>query len=179
MPKRTNEFQKLVYLVRTNLAGDAKVTESKMLRDRITRKQREVDVCIEGRVGSQPVMVCVECRDHKRPADVQWVDALRTKHERLPTNVLLLASRTGFTPEARRVAESYGIETFALEDVADADFPALIGAHGTLWSKSVSITPTKVTARVPATNQMPEESVVLSQDNLLHLETGADRKSVV
>ncbi|RFC39419.1 MAG: hypothetical protein DID90_2727552286 [Candidatus Nitrotoga sp. LAW] len=174
MPKRTNEFQKLVYLVRTNLAAGATVTESKMLRDRVTRKQREVDVCIEGRVGGQAVMVCVECRDHKRPADVQWVDALCTKHERLPTNALILASKSGFTPEARRVAEAYGIETFSLEDVNSTDFPSLIGANGTLWTKTVSITPTKVTATVLATDSLPEETVVLLQDNLLYIEDGSE-----
>lgn len=174
MPKRTNDFQKLIYLVRTNLAEGAKVTESKMLRDHVTRRLREVDVCIEGKVGGQPVMVCMECRDHKRPADVQWVDALRTKHERLPTNALLLASRSGFTPEARRVAESYQIETFSLDDVDHADFPALLGAQGKLWSKSVSITPTKVTATVPATHKLPRETVVLLQDNLLYLGDGAE-----
>ena len=174
MPKRTNEFQKLVYLVRTNLAAGATVTESKMLRDRVTRKQREVDVCIEGRLGGQAVMVCVECRDHKRPADVQWVDASRTKHERLPTNALILASKSGFTPEARRVAEAYGIETFSLEDVDGTDFPALVGADGTIWTKTVFITPTKVTATVFPTDTLPEETVVLMQDNILYIEDGCE-----
>ena len=74
MPKRSNDFQRLVYLVRLNLAAGAHVTESKMMRDRLTRRFREVDVVIKGKVGSQPVVVCVECRDHKRVADVTWVD---------------------------------------------------------------------------------------------------------
>ena len=63
MPKRTNDFQKLVYLVRVNLAEGATVTESKLLTDRITKRKREVDVCIEGHVGGQPVIISVECQD--------------------------------------------------------------------------------------------------------------------
>jgi hypothetical protein len=51
MPKRTNDFQRLIYLVRVNLADGATVTESKMLKDRITGTMREVDICIEGSVG--------------------------------------------------------------------------------------------------------------------------------
>jgi hypothetical protein len=43
MPKRTNDFQRLVYLVRVNLADGATVTESKMLEDRVTKTMREVD----------------------------------------------------------------------------------------------------------------------------------------
>jgi hypothetical protein len=174
MPKRSNEFQKLVYLVRTNLAAGATVTESKLLRDRLTRALREVDVCIEGTVGAYPVMVCIECRDHKRVADVQWVDALRTKHSRLPTNALMLASKSGFTPEAKRAAALYGIETFKLEDVEVTDFPALLGAYGTAWTKAVSITPTKVIATVPAFGDLSEESVVLLVDNCLYFADGEE-----
>src|SRR6266478_8348759 len=94
VPKRSNDFQKLVYLVRVNLAAGAIVTESKMLPDRKSKRKRkrEVDVCIEGIVGGHPVMVCIECRDHKRPADVQWVEAIKAKHEGLPTSALILAS---------------------------------------------------------------------------------------
>ena len=118
MPKRTNDFQRLVYLVRVNLADGAIVTESKMLEDRATGTMREVDVCIEGSVGGQNVIVSVECRDHQRVADVTWVEQLKVKHDRLPTNALILASRAGFTPEAREVARLYeSVAEFGLRDV--------------------------------------------------------------
>jgi hypothetical protein len=55
------------------------------MKDRVTNRRREVDVCIEGTVGGESVIVCVECRDHKRVADVSWVDAMKAKHERLST----------------------------------------------------------------------------------------------
>ena len=84
MPKRTNDFQRLVYLVRVNLANGATVTESKMLRDRVTKRMREVDVCISGHVGTHPVLVCVECRDHQRVADVTWVDMMKPSMIGLP-----------------------------------------------------------------------------------------------
>jgi hypothetical protein len=174
MPKRTNDFQRLVYLVRHNLAEGATVTESKMMRDRMTKRFREVDVVIEGKVGSQAVAVCVECRDHKRVADVTWVDMMKAKHERLATNALLLASRKGFTPEARDVARSYGIETFAMDDVDAADVPALLGPNGSLWTKSVNVTAQKVTARVDAVGDLPVETVATNPDNLIHLEDGTE-----
>jgi hypothetical protein len=86
IPKRANEFQRLIFAIRTNLATGAKVTESRLLRDRLTKRFREVDVCIESSVGGTSIMVCVECRDHARPADVGWVDAMKEKHTRLPTS---------------------------------------------------------------------------------------------
>ena len=172
MPKRTNEFQKLVYVVRDNLANGAKVTESKLMRDRRTKTLREVDVCIEGEVASLPVVICVECRDHKRVADVTWVEAMKAKHERLSTHALLLASRSGFTPEGLRVAAHYGIQTFTLESLETTDFPTLLAEKSTLWAKSLTLSPTKVVARVPMQDDLIEESVVLLPDNILY---SADR----
>ena len=147
MPKRSNEFQRLVYLVRVNLAEGAPVTESKMLPDRQTGSEREVDVCIEGTVGGFPVKVCVECIDHARKADVTWVDTMKAKHERLPTNALILASRRGFTAEARKVAVQYGIEAISLQEVEQVAFPSLLGTGSSLWTKTVTITAQKVVVR--------------------------------
>lgn len=120
MPKRSNEFQRLVYLVRVNLAAGATVNESKMLQDRITGREREVDVCVEGTVGGTPVNVCLECCDRARAADITWVDAMKCKHERLPTHALILASRSGFTKEARKVARLSGIQAIAFDEVERA-----------------------------------------------------------
>lgn len=170
MPKRSNDFQRLIYLVRMNLADGAKVTESKMMRDRLTKRFREVDVVIEGVVGHQPVVVAIECRDHKRVADVTWIDMMKTKHDRLDTHALLLASRMGFTPEAKDVAAKYGIELFSLEDIETADIPAMLGPGGSLWLKSVSVTAEKVTARVAQVGSLAVETVVTSPDNLLYLQ---------
>jgi hypothetical protein len=174
MPKRTNDFQRLVYLVRVNLAEGATVTESKFLTDRITRRKREVDVCIEGHVGGHAVMVCVECRDHKRIADVTWVDGMKAKHDRLPTNALILASRRGFTPEARTAADSCGIKTFSLEDVDQADFPKLLGTKSSLWVKSATVTAQRVVIQMPATSTLPAERLHAQPDNWVYTSDGSE-----
>ncbi|HMV53995.1 MAG TPA: hypothetical protein PLX20_10335 [Rhodocyclaceae bacterium] len=174
MPKRSNDFQRLIYLVRLNLSEGARVSESKMMRDRLTKRFREVDVVVEGKVGSQPVYVSIECRDHQRVADVSWVDAMKAKHDRLDTNVLLLASRSGFTPEARDVASKYGIEAFTLEDIDDHDIHALLGPNGELWLKSVTITAEKVSIRVAQVGLLASETVATNPDNLLYLEDGTE-----
>jgi len=43
MPKRSNEFQKLVYLLHEHFAGEARVIESQLLIDRQTDGKVEVD----------------------------------------------------------------------------------------------------------------------------------------
>jgi hypothetical protein len=164
MPKRTNDFQKLVYLIRVNLASGARVTESKMLRDRITKRKREVDVCVEGEVGGQPVLVSVECRDHARLADVSWIDAMQSKHSRLPTNALILVSRRGFTPEARDVAASYGIRVISLSEIVETDFPRMLGLTSTLWSKTFSFSFTEAWVSFDAIGDLPCLTVAIPME---------------
>jgi hypothetical protein len=145
-----------------------------MLPDRKSKRKRkrEVDVCIEGMVGGHPVMVCIECRDHKRPADVQWVEAIKAKHEGLPTSALILASRTGFTVEARDVAQGYGIEPISLYEVDHADFPALLKATSSVWTKSVTITVQKVLVAVLPTPNLAAENVVVMPDHAVYAADG-------
>ena len=88
MPRRTNEFQRLIAAIQGHLDPGSSVAESELLPDRITGTGREVDVVISGKVGSQPVTVSVECRDRARSADVTWVEQMQAKHSRLATNVL-------------------------------------------------------------------------------------------
>jgi hypothetical protein len=54
--------------------------------------------------------VSIECRDRRRKQGVEWVEQMRGKHDRLPTNVLVLVSSSGFTRTA-------------------------LGARGKLWHK--------------------------------------------
>jgi len=130
MPARTNEFQKLIYLVKHNLANGATVTESRMLIDLIAGDEVEVDVCVEGSIGDDPVKICIECRDRSRKADKNWVHEMKAKHDRLPTNVLVLASSKGFTKKALELARSYGIQTVTLEEVQNDSFPEILLREG-------------------------------------------------
>ena len=172
MPKRSNEFQKVVFLVKKHVSESAKVTESMMLQDLITGSDREVDVCIEDSIAGHDIIVSIECVDHKRKADVTWVEQMKSKHERLPTNALVLVSRTGFSSEAKRVAKVYGFDTLALEDVNEYSIEKLFGNIKTLWNKIVSLSPKKVTVRVSQTGNLPPENVAALPDNSVYVSDG-------
>jgi hypothetical protein len=158
MPKRTNEFQQLVFLIRSALADGATVTESKMLRHRRTGTKREVDICIEGSAGGYPVVVCVECQKRNRPADVTWVEGQVKKHEHLPTNRLILVAPQ-FTPDALELAEQEGVTALSFENVDASDFTGLLGDTNALWAKSVTIKAEKVVVRVASSGEMAGEKV--------------------
>jgi hypothetical protein len=117
MPKRSNEFQQLSAML-TQLLGDgAVVEESKMLTDRISGEAREVDVVGEGTVAGHKMVVSIEVREHRRPQGLEWIEQVHNKHSRLPTNLLILVSKSGFTQSALDKAASYGIKAITPSQV--------------------------------------------------------------
>jgi hypothetical protein len=126
MPKRTNEFQQLIYAINLQLAKEATVTESKLLRHRLTGAEREVDVAIEFEIGPYQPIIGIECRAHRRPQDVEWIEQAHTMHEHL-TDKLVLVSKSGFTPEAKALAKTFGIETLTLAEAEKVDWTQIVG----------------------------------------------------
>jgi hypothetical protein len=164
MPKRSNEFQKIVFAIKKHLASNATVTESKSLPDRITGKQREIDVYIEGTVDGETVNYSIECCDYKRRATVIWIDAMLKKHERLPTDVLILAARNGFTPEAERVAKAHKARLLKFENLKDNKIASLFKEISSLVGKTFSLTPTHISVELAASDGFGSEVVPVRFD---------------
>ena len=81
MPKRTNDFQELIALLHLQLVpAGARVTESNLQREAPSDALREADITVEYQYAGYPITIVIECRDHKRPATVQWIDELLGKY---------------------------------------------------------------------------------------------------
>jgi hypothetical protein len=136
MPPRSNDFQKLILALTQLLGGNAVVEESKMLADLVSVELTEVDVYAEGALAGHAVRIGIECRDHKRKQGPGWVNEMRSKHERLPTNLLILVSSSGFSGPAIAKADSFGIKTITPTQ-ADSDLAnevlASLGVTATVW----------------------------------------------
>ena len=126
MPKRSNQFQRLVLLINRCLAGNAQVIESAMLKDKITGESREVDVLISTDVSGYKVDIAVEVVARGRKADATWVESMYAKHSDLPTDKLILVSEKGFYIPALEKAKFYGIETVTIESALAADWKMAI-----------------------------------------------------
>jgi hypothetical protein len=135
MPKRSDEFQQLIYLIHHQLAPGAEVTESKFLRDKATGTNREVDIAIETQVGGYALTICVECQKRGRVVDVEWIEQMIGKHETLPTDKLILVSRSGFTQTARKKASENRVETLTIAQAVSANWTTLVGQPDVLLEK--------------------------------------------
>jgi hypothetical protein len=146
MPGRSNEFQRLVLLLTRILRADdsLNVTESAMLTDIALGKRREVDVCVEGERDGQQVLIGIECRAWKRRQAVGWVEEMWGKHGHLPTSQLVVVSSSGFTKQALKLAEYYGIKAVTPGEVTPGFIGEIVNKLERLWIKKVSYTPTGV-----------------------------------
>ncbi|WP_081633465.1 restriction endonuclease [Mycobacterium sp. 360MFTsu5.1] len=111
MPKRSNEFQRLVAMLTALSSKGAAVHESVELMEITSNEPREVDIVAVGAVAGYQTIVCIECRDWKRRQDVQWVEQANTKFNDLGANVRVLVSSSGFTKGALEKAARCNIKT--------------------------------------------------------------------
>jgi hypothetical protein len=171
MPPRTNRFQQLIYILKNHLASDATVTESALLIDRATGEEREVDVVIESLLAGHPHTIKIECRDHKRPQSVCWIDEMWGKHRDLPSGVLVLASSSGFTPNARGLAAKRGIELVEVDTSSETAQRIADRAHK-LAVRLTSADPQSVVARIESVESGVSEEVNIESSDRLFLEDG-------
>jgi hypothetical protein len=172
VPRRTNPFQTVIFLIQKHIAGEATVTESAELTDLVSGEKREVDVCIETQVANYAVIISLECRDHARPQSIGWIEEMHAKHVRLSTNVLVLVSRSGFTRKALAAARSYGIETVVPKELTDERAGEIADRAHRLRYTKLNLQVTSVRVWVEATD-FEEEEVISAPPNLdIFTETG-------
>ena len=126
MPKRSNQFQRLILLINNCLAGNAEVQESAMLQDKISGEFREVDILITTKSSSYDVFIAFEVIARSRKADTPWVESMYSKHSSLASDKLILVSEKGFTSTALTKAKFYGIETITIENALSADWKVAV-----------------------------------------------------
>lgn len=127
MPKRTNDFQQLVYLIQQQLRDreDAIVTQSKMLKDRNDGSKREVDIVVEFKVQGVPMILGFECTKGSRKPTRQWAEQLIKKHEHLTDKLVLVANRP-LTAGAIDVSQRHGVENVEVAKASATDWKDFI-----------------------------------------------------
>jgi hypothetical protein len=172
MPKRSNDFQRLIYLIKQQLSPEAIVTESKELVDLLSQTGREVDICIETVISTHPIIICVECQDRSRKSGIGWIEEMKAKHERLSTNKLVLVSRKGFTPEARTISAKYGIELLQFDELTESSIQGVFGHIDEVWLKQSRIETSKIIVHVLAKDKFPEDTVDASHGHVIYHNDG-------
>lgn len=146
MPKRHNIFQDLMASIHQQLDSPNRVTESEMLRDSSTGQEREVDLVIRSSAAGYEIIISVECTDRRRPVTVEWVEQMCCKHNNLPTQKLVLISKSGYTEAAHSKALALRAEPLSLEAARDVQWTRYVDRQANLFLAAIDT----VTAVVPS-----------------------------
>lgn len=134
MPKRSNEFQKLVADMYKMTEGmGAEVEESALIKERSSGADREVDILISGQFAGTDVKIAIECRDRAKTDTVEWIDGLVGKYQDLPISKIVAISNSGFSKAAVEKAESHDIELITVEEAENIDWAMSLALEGTVY----------------------------------------------
>lgn len=124
MPKRTNDFQKLILAINSHFSsGSATVTESAMLFDAESEQDREIDILIQDEVGGYELKIGVECTAIQRPMTVGKLAELVDKHKNVGINKSVIVSKSGFAKSTQKKAKKLGIDLISYEAAIEKDWP--------------------------------------------------------
>ena len=82
------------------------------IRDNITGKLREHDVCMEIRSNYHSLITAFECRDRSRPVGVNQIEAFKNKCEATNINQGIIVSTSGFYMTAKKRRNFMGLDAF-------------------------------------------------------------------
>jgi hypothetical protein len=130
MPRRTNEYQRLIAYIYAQIApAGGRVTEAALLQEPGGGAQREIDILIEYKIAGHDLKIAVECRRHGRGQSVEWIDSLIGKYSRLKVvNQIVAVSASRFSNEAKRKSAHHNIDLITTNEALTADWVKRIEA---------------------------------------------------
>jgi Restriction endonuclease len=164
MPKRTNDFQRLMHYIYSQLAPkDVCVTESASLKERSNNVEREVDILLEQNIFGMAMRIAIECRGRSRKDDIEWIDSLIGKFQNLDVHKVIAVSKSGFSKGAIKKAADSNIETRTLKQALDTDWSAEFVKITLLSFTRTSSVEAKVTT-IPQISQLHYQSCFVVED---------------
>ncbi len=128
MPRRTNEFQKLVYLIEKALSPRASITESALVDVPGLKTPREIDVLIEDKRGPYRVKIAVEAKGEGKRIGLPTFESIMGKYRgegRVPVDKIVIVSHRGFTKGVIEKARLAQVELLTLAEAQNRDWSQL------------------------------------------------------
>jgi hypothetical protein len=165
MPKRSNDFQKLIKVIYDQLAPKgATITEPALLYETSSGKEREVDILIEFKAIDVQWRMCVECRKRSRSNSVEWIDSLIGKYHDLAVDRIIAVSDKPFTEAAVEKASARRIKLITLEKAIETnwndEFGRLIFARTV---RNERVREVQVDSDRPFTSKLLHEDTILDE----------------
>lgn len=120
MPNNGRDFESLVSKIFRILGQSHKYHEvTKNVFYQTNNGRREFDIVAKAKLFGAEVATAIECKDHKRPLDISFVDGFESKLRDTPICNGVIVSRSGFTKNAIKKARNLGIQLYRLDETAN------------------------------------------------------------
>lgn len=118
----SDNFEIMISQITTLLEGDkAEVTWNERIIDPDNpSQQRQIDVLVK----KDNLITLIECRLHKSPQDVKWIEELIGRQVSLRADAIIAVSSSGFTKGAIAKAKRFGINLRKVDELSSNEMSA-------------------------------------------------------
>jgi hypothetical protein len=117
------QFEELVAKVQRDLSPKANVEVNQKIKGK-SETLRQIDVVIRQKIAQYDVVIAIECKDLKTPADVKNIEESIGLFKDISANKGVIVSANGFTKAAMTVGKNAGLEMYRLIDCGNHDWKA-------------------------------------------------------
>lgn len=139
-------LEQLVANIQRGLALNATVEHDVHLVGRITGVKRQVDILVTQMIGQYKMLIAIDCKDTKRPADTKCVEEFFGLVDDIGAHKGVLVCPAGFSTTAKKTAKHRQIDLYRPVDTGDhkwkvrATIPVLFDFRGASMSFGISTT---------------------------------------
>jgi hypothetical protein len=119
-------FEKLVAKIQADLAPTATVRHNERIYGRKSETERQVDVAIRQSIGQFEVLIVIDAKDHRAPADIPEVGGFIDLVSDIGAQRGAMVSASGFTEGAKHRAREAGIDLYRLVDAESKDWRSYV-----------------------------------------------------
>jgi len=116
--KKGKDYEELVAGIYRELSPMAKVVLNDKILGRNTNGNREIDVSIRSEIAGHKILIAVQVRDRKTPADINQVGEFQAVLQDIGASSGVLICSAGFTKRARDAARSAKIDLCTAYDAS-------------------------------------------------------------
>jgi hypothetical protein len=112
-----SEYEQFVYDKFKRLFVDSVVTKNDHISGRFSGLDREIDVSVRMRVGSEQLLYIAQCKDWKTPVDIKVLGEFSAVIQDVQAAKGFLLCTSGFAQSNHQYARTLGIELITIEDI--------------------------------------------------------------
>jgi hypothetical protein len=118
-----DEFETVVARLQTTFNKSGVVTQNEKLLGKLSDRKRQIDICIRTTVGTESVLIIVECKKLNRKVEVKDIEAFIGVKADVGAQMGIMVSTEGFSKSAYKRAKDENISLYKYQDTQKENWP--------------------------------------------------------